>query len=113
MRVFDVFAFQLRCSRGINYVHMTLNYVPSLREEIFKPVALLIRVKNQVGRCQNHYCRTCCLYIHKSSVQRSWYFSEVLEYVLVRVNKRLKSKEGVKQTDLGREGSKYGMDEYL
>ena len=52
------------------------------------------------------------------SIARSWRVSEALEYGLVGVNEGLISTEvapfgGVKQSGLGREGSKYGMDEYL
>ncbi|KHM98790.1 Succinate-semialdehyde dehydrogenase, mitochondrial [Glycine soja] len=52
------------------------------------------------------------------SIQRSWRVAEALEYGLVGVNEGVISTEvapfgGFKQSGLGREGSKYGMDEYL
>ncbi|KAB1216804.1 Succinate-semialdehyde dehydrogenase, mitochondrial [Morella rubra] len=51
-------------------------------------------------------------------MQRSWRVSEALEYGLVGVNEGIISTEVApfgryKQSGLGREGSKYGMDEYL
>ncbi|THU67800.1 hypothetical protein C4D60_Mb05t28500 [Musa balbisiana] len=57
-------------------------------------------------------------YIFTTSMPRSWRVSEALEYGLVGVNEGLISTEvapfgGFKQSGLGREGSKYGMDEYL
>ncbi|MQL90470.1 hypothetical protein Taro_023060 [Colocasia esculenta] len=53
-----------------------------------------------------------------ASIPRSWRVSEALEYGLVGVNEGIISTEvapfgGFKQSGLGREGSKYGMDEYL
>ncbi|XP_026415478.1 succinate-semialdehyde dehydrogenase, mitochondrial-like [Papaver somniferum] len=61
--------------------------------------------------------RTCCL-CFQINVQRSWRVSEALEYGIVGVKEGIISTEvapfgGVKQSGLGREGSKYGMDEYL
>ena len=57
-------------------------------------------------------------YIFTNNLQRTWRVSEALEYGLVGVNEGLISTEvapfgGVKQSGLGREGSKYGMDEFL
>jgi succinate-semialdehyde dehydrogenase/glutarate-semialdehyde dehydrogenase len=49
---------------------------------------------------------------------RVWRVAEALEYGIVGINTGLISTEvapfgGVKESGLGREGSKYGMDEYL
>ncbi|KAJ7949012.1 Aldehyde dehydrogenase [Quillaja saponaria] len=57
-------------------------------------------------------------YIFTDNVQRSWHVAEALEYGIVGVNEGLISTEvapfgGFKQSGLGREGSKYGMDDYL
>ena len=51
-------------------------------------------------------------------IGRIWRVSEALEYGMVGVNSGLISTEvapfgGVKQSGIGREGSRYGMDEYL
>ncbi|GKB69072.1 succinate-semialdehyde dehydrogenase, mitochondrial, partial [Tanacetum coccineum] len=53
-----------------------------------------------------------------NDIKRSWRVSEALEYGIVEVNERLVSTKvaafgGFKQSDLVREGSKYGLDEYL
>lgn len=57
-------------------------------------------------------------YVFTNSIPRSWRVSEALECGLVGINEGIISTEvapfgGVKQSGLGREGSKYGMDEYL
>ena len=57
-------------------------------------------------------------YIFTRDIGRSWRVSEALEYSMVGVNSGLISTEvapfgGVKESGLGREGSKFGIDEYL
>ncbi|XP_009363333.2 succinate-semialdehyde dehydrogenase, mitochondrial-like [Pyrus x bretschneideri] len=90
------------------------------REEVFGPVAPLLRFKTdeEAIRIANDTNAGLAAYIFTNSIQRSWRVSEALEYGLVGVNEGLISTEvapfgGVKQSGLGREGSKYGMDEYL
>lgn len=90
------------------------------REEVFGPVAPLLRFKTEEEaiRIANDTNAGLAAYIFTTNVQRSWRVSEALEYGLVGVNEGLISTEvapfgGVKQSGLGREGSKYGMDEYL
>ncbi|TQE02678.1 hypothetical protein C1H46_011747 [Malus baccata] len=90
------------------------------REEVFGPVAPLLRFKTEEEaiRIANDTNAGLAAYIFTNSIQRSWRVSEALEYGLVGVNEGLVSTEvapfgGVKQSGLGREGSKYGMDEYL
>lgn len=90
------------------------------REEAFGPVAPLLRFKTEEEaiRIANDTNAGLAAYIFTTNVQRSWRVSEALEYGLVGVNEGLISTEvapfgGVKQSGLGREGSKYGMDEYL
>ncbi|XP_044468239.1 succinate-semialdehyde dehydrogenase, mitochondrial isoform X2 [Mangifera indica] len=90
------------------------------REEIFGPVAPLLRFKTEEEaiRMANDTNAGLAAYIFTNNVQRTWRVSEALEYGLVGVNEGLVSTEvapfgGVKQSGLGREGSKYGMDEYL
>ncbi|CAB4307329.1 unnamed protein product [Prunus armeniaca] len=90
------------------------------REEVFGPVAPLLRFKteDEAIRIANDTNAGLASYIFTNNVQRSWRVSEALEYGLVGVNEGLISTEvapfgGVKQSGLGREGSKYGMDEYL
>ncbi|KAJ8761175.1 hypothetical protein K2173_001231 [Erythroxylum novogranatense] len=90
------------------------------REEVFGPVAPIMRFKTEEEAIQmaNDTNAGLAAYIFTNSVQRSWRVSEALEYGLVGVNEGIISTEvapfgGVKQSGLGREGSKYGMDEYL
>ncbi len=57
-------------------------------------------------------------YFYSRDLGRIWRVGEALEYGMVGVNKGLIATEhapfgGVKQSGLGREGSHYGMDEYL
>ncbi|KAK4439534.1 Succinate-semialdehyde dehydrogenase, mitochondrial [Sesamum alatum] len=90
------------------------------REEVFGPVAPLLKFKTEEEaiRMANDTNAGLAAYIFTTSIKRSWRVSEALEYGLVGVNEGLISTEvapfgGVKQSGLGREGSKYGMDEYL
>ncbi|XP_042510665.1 succinate-semialdehyde dehydrogenase, mitochondrial isoform X2 [Macadamia integrifolia] len=90
------------------------------REEVFGPVAPLMRFKTEDEAIQiaNDTNAGLAAYIFTTNVQRSWRVSEALEYGLVGVNEGLISTEvapfgGFKQSGLGREGSKYGLDEYL
>lgn len=90
------------------------------REEAFGPVAPLLRFKTEEEaiRIANDTDAGLAAYVFTTSLQRSWRVSEALEYGLVGVNEGLISTEvapfgGVKQSGLGREGSKYGMEEYL
>lgn len=57
-------------------------------------------------------------YFYARDIGRVWRVSEALEYGMVGVNSGVISTEvapfgGVKNSGLGREGSKYGIDEYL
>ncbi|GER52787.1 aldehyde dehydrogenase 5F1 [Striga asiatica] len=90
------------------------------REEVFGPVAPLLKFKTEEEaiRMANETNAGLAAYIFTTNIQRSWRVSEALDYGLVGVNEGLISTEvapfgGVKQSGLGREGSKYGMDEYL
>ncbi|WJX68653.1 Succinate-semialdehyde dehydrogenase, mitochondrial [Trifolium repens] len=90
------------------------------RQEAFGPVAPLLRFKTEEDaiRIANDTNAGLGSYVFTNSIQRSWRVAEALEYGLVGVNEGVISTEvapfgGVKQSGLGREGSKYGMDEYL
>ena len=57
-------------------------------------------------------------YFYTSDVNRIWRVSEALEYGMVGVNEGLISNEvapfgGVKESGLGREGSHYGIEDFL
>ncbi|XP_040986329.1 succinate-semialdehyde dehydrogenase, mitochondrial isoform X2 [Juglans microcarpa x Juglans regia] len=90
------------------------------REEVFGPVAPLLRFKTEEEAIHiaNDTNAGLAAYIFTNNMQRSWRVAEALEYGLVGINEGIVSTEvapfgGVKQSGLGREGSKYGMDEYL
>ncbi|PON60070.1 Succinylglutamate-semialdehyde dehydrogenase [Parasponia andersonii] len=114
-----------RHSLGLTFYEPTVisdanNEMLISREEIFGPVATLFRFKTEDDaiRIANDTTSGLAAYIFTSSIKRSWRVSEALEYGLVGVNEGIISTEvapfgGVKQSGLGREGSKYGIDEYL
>ena len=57
-------------------------------------------------------------YFYTRDLAKSWRVSEQLEYGIVGLNTRIISTEmapfgGVKESGMGREGSKYGIDDYL
>ncbi|WCJ28638.1 Succinate-semialdehyde dehydrogenase mitochondrial [Euphorbia peplus] len=90
------------------------------REEVFGPVAPLLRFKTEAEAIclANDTNAGLAAYIFTNNIQRSWRVTEALEYGLVGVNEGIISTEvapfgGVKQSGLGREGSKYGMDDYV
>ncbi|KAJ1703347.1 hypothetical protein LUZ63_003126 [Rhynchospora breviuscula] len=90
------------------------------KDEVFGPVAPLVPFKTEEDAISmaNDTNAGLAAYIFTKSIPRSWCVSEALEYGLIGVNEGIISNEvapfgGVKQSGLGREGSKYGMDEYL
>ncbi|GKC59172.1 succinate-semialdehyde dehydrogenase, mitochondrial-like protein [Tanacetum coccineum] len=90
------------------------------RQEIFGPVIPIIRFKTEEEAIQiaNDTNSGLAAYIFTNSIKRSWRVSEALVYGMVGVNEGSISTEvapfgGVKESGLGREGSKYGLDEYL
>ncbi|KAM0063544.1 putative succinate-semialdehyde dehydrogenase (NAD(+)) [Helianthus debilis subsp. tardiflorus] len=90
------------------------------RREIFGPVTPVIRFKTEEEAIQiaNDTDSGLAAYLFTNNIQRLWRVSEALEYGLVGVNNHVSFSQvapfgGVKQSGLGREGSKYGLDEYL
>jgi succinate-semialdehyde dehydrogenase / glutarate-semialdehyde dehydrogenase len=90
------------------------------REETFGPVAPLFRFKDdaEVIKLANDTEFGLAAYFYSNNLSRVWKVAEALEYGMVGVNTGLISTEvapfgGVKQSGLGREGSKYGMDEFM
>ncbi|KAF5781483.1 putative succinate-semialdehyde dehydrogenase (NAD(+)) [Helianthus annuus] len=90
------------------------------RQEIFGPVAPVIRFKTEEEAIQiaNDTDAGLAAYLFTNNIQRSWRVSEALEYGIVGVNEGLHAYEvapfgGFKQSGLGREGSKYGLDDFL
>jgi succinate-semialdehyde dehydrogenase / glutarate-semialdehyde dehydrogenase len=90
------------------------------REETFGPVAPLIRFKTdaEVIELANRTEFGLAAYFYARDIGRIWRVAEALEYGMVGVNTGLITTEvapfgGVKQSGLGREGSKYGIEEYI
>jgi succinate-semialdehyde dehydrogenase/glutarate-semialdehyde dehydrogenase len=90
------------------------------REETFGPVAALFKfdTDDQVVNFANDTEFGLAAYIFTRDAKRQWQIPEVLEYGMVGVNTGLISNEvapfgGIKQSGLGREGSRFGIDEYL
>jgi succinate-semialdehyde dehydrogenase/glutarate-semialdehyde dehydrogenase len=90
------------------------------REETFGPVAPLIRFSSddEVVRMANDTEFGLAAYFYSQNLSRVWKVAEALEYGMVGINTGLISTAeapfgGVKQSGLGREGSKYGIEEYL
>ncbi len=90
------------------------------REETFGPVAAVFRFSDEaeVIRLANDTEFGLASYFYSRDIGRVWRVAEALEYGMVGINTGLISNEvapfgGVKQSGLGREGSKYGIDEYI
>jgi succinate-semialdehyde dehydrogenase / glutarate-semialdehyde dehydrogenase len=90
------------------------------REETFGPLAPLFRfhTEDEVIALANDTEFGLASYFYSRDIGRVWRVAEAIETGMVGVNTGLISNEiapfgGVKQSGLGREGSKYGMDDYL
>ena len=91
-----------------------------LEEEIFGPVAALVRFNSdeEVIALANATQYGLAAYFYSRDIARVFKVAEQLEYGMVGVNTGLISNEvapfgGIKQSGLGREGSKYGIEDYL
>jgi succinate-semialdehyde dehydrogenase/glutarate-semialdehyde dehydrogenase len=89
-------------------------------EEIFGPVAPVFRfdTEEEAIRLANNTQFGLAAYFYGRDIARVWRVAEALEYGIVGINEGLISTEvapfgGVKESGNGREGSKYGMDDYL
>ncbi len=90
------------------------------REETFGPVAPLFRFKTEEEAISmaNDTEFGLASYFYARDMSRVWRVSEALEYGMVGINTGLISTEvapfgGIKESGHGREGSKYGVDDYL
>jgi succinate-semialdehyde dehydrogenase/glutarate-semialdehyde dehydrogenase len=90
------------------------------REETFGPVAPLFRfyTEKEAIRLANDTPYGLASYCYTRDLARSWRVAEALEFGIVGLNVGLISSAvapfgGVKESGLGREGSKYGIEEYL
>ncbi|MBI2312972.1 MAG: NADP-dependent succinate-semialdehyde dehydrogenase [Betaproteobacteria bacterium] len=90
------------------------------REETFGPVAPLFRFGAEADaiRLANDTEFGLASYFYGRDIGRVWRVAEALEYGMVGINTGLISTEvapfgGVKESGIGREGSKYGIEDYL
>ncbi|MFL6717551.1 MAG: NAD-dependent succinate-semialdehyde dehydrogenase [Burkholderiaceae bacterium] len=91
-----------------------------MNEETFGPVAPLIRfaTEEEAVRMANDTPFGLAAYFYTGSYDRAWRVAEALECGIVGLNEGLISTEvapfgGVKESGVGREGSKYGVDDYV
>ena len=89
-------------------------------EETFGPLAALFRfdTEEQAIAMANATEYGLAAYCYTRDLGRAWRLSEALEYGMVGINEGLISTEvapfgGIKSSGLGREGSKYGIEDYL
>ena len=94
--------------------------MPVFRNEIFGPVSPLVRFSSEAQAISlaNDTEFGLAAYFYTRDIGRVWRVSEALEYGIVGINEGIISNEmapfgGVKESGAGREGSKYGMDDYL
>ena len=90
------------------------------REETFGPVAPIFKFETEAEaiRMANDTEFGLAAYFFTRDLARSWRVQEALEYGMVGLNTGLISTEvapfgGVKESGMGREGSKYGIEDYL
>ncbi len=90
------------------------------REETFGPVAPLFRftTEDEVIRMANDTQFGLASYFYSRDIYRIWRVAEALEYGMVGINEGIMSSEvapfgGYKESGIGREGSKYGIEEYV
>ena len=114
-----------RGSQGACFYEPTIltNVSPDMRvfrEEIFGPVAPLFKFSTEAEAIQmandTEFGLAC--YFYARDIGRIWRVGEALEYGIVGINEGIISNEmapfgGVKESGNGREGSKYGLDDYL
>ncbi len=113
-----------RSSLGACFVEPTIltnvtTRMKVFQEEIFGPVAPLIRFRDEaeaISMANDTPFGLAC-YFYARDVGRVWRVSEALEYGIVGINEGLVSNPaapfgGIKESGQGHEGSKYGLDDY-
>ena len=90
------------------------------REETFGPLAPVFRFEHEADAIAqaNDTEFGLAAYFYTRDIGRAWRVGEALEYGMVGINTGMISNEvapfgGIKQSGIGREGSKYGIEEYL
>ena len=91
-----------------------------MREETFGPVVAIKAFSSEedVIAAANNSDFGLASYFYSRDISRIWRVAEAMEFGMVGVNTGIISNEvapfgGVKQSGLGREGSSWGIDEYL
>lgn len=114
-----------RHERGGTFFQPTVlaNVTPNMvvsREETFGPLAPMFRfeTEDEVIALANDTPFGLAAYFYTQNLGRSWRLNEALDYGIVGCNTGLISTEvapfgGVKESGLGREGSYYGIDDYI
>jgi succinate-semialdehyde dehydrogenase / glutarate-semialdehyde dehydrogenase len=112
-------------SRGGSFVEPTIlvNVSRDMRvfsEEIFGPVAPIFTFENEDEAIEmaNDTEFGLAAYFYSRDIGRVYRVAEQLEYGIIGINEGIISNEmapfgGVKESGSGREGSKYGMDDYM
>ena len=114
----------IECSSAFYYPPTVIRDVPLTarvsKEEIFGPVAPIFKFNSEEEAISmaNDTEFGLAAYIFTTNIGRAWRVSEAIEYGMVGVNETAITSEvipfgGVKESGLGREGSKYGMNEYM
>lgn len=110
---------------GLTFFEPTLlaNVTQSMKvakEETFGPLAPVFRFQtdDEVISMANDTEFGLASYFYSRDIGRIWHVAEQLEYGIVGINTGIISNEvapfgGIKQSGMGREGSKYGIDDYL
>ncbi|MBW3695297.1 NAD-dependent succinate-semialdehyde dehydrogenase [Vibrio sp. T187] len=91
-----------------------------VQQEIFGPVAPVMRfdTDEELIAMANDTIYGLASYFYSQNIHRVWNIAEALEYGMVGINEGIISTEvapfgGVKQSGIGREGAKQGIDEYM
>ncbi|OUS32464.1 succinate-semialdehyde dehydrogenase (NADP(+)) ['Osedax' symbiont bacterium Rs2_46_30_T18] len=110
---------------GSNFFNPTLitdvtSEMTVAREETFGPLAPIFRfdTEQQAIALANDTQFGLAAYAYTKDLGRAWRVAEALEYGMVGINEGIISNcaapfGGIKQSGLGREGSRYGIDDYL
>jgi succinate-semialdehyde dehydrogenase / glutarate-semialdehyde dehydrogenase len=112
------------CDKGVFYAPTVLANVPRdaslFREEVFGPVAALTSFADERDAIAlaNDTTAGLAAYVYTNDNARVWRVSEKLEYGMVGANTGVVSAAsapfgGVKESGMGREGGKHGIEEYL
>ena len=90
------------------------------KEETFGPIAPPYRFKTEADavKMANDTEFGLAAYFHSRDIGRIWRVAEALQYGIVGINEGIISTEiapfgGMKESGIGREGSKYGIEEFL